>query len=111
MQVVKDILPSVKELAADTSHYVRAVLASVAMELAPVLGKQHTIEHLLPVLLSLLKDDSQEVRLNIISKLDEVSLQFFIKLYCTDSDLAGRMLSFSNTKAVRQGIRRLFDAV
>ena len=73
-QVVKEILPSVKELAADTSQYVRSVLASVAMELAPVLGKQSTIEHLLPVLLSLLKDDCPDVRLNIISKLDEVSL-------------------------------------
>ena len=77
MQVVKDILPSIKELAADTSQYVRSVLASVAMELAPVLGKQNTIEHLLPVLLSLLKDDCPDVRLNIISKLDEVSQIFF----------------------------------
>ncbi len=57
MQVVKDILPCIKELAADTSQYVRTVLASVAMELAPVLGKQSTIELLLPVLLSLLKDE------------------------------------------------------
>lgn len=70
--MVKEILPSVKELAADTSQYVRSVLASVAMQLAPVLGKQATIEHLLPVLLSLLKDDCPDVRLNIISKLDEV---------------------------------------
>ena len=77
LQVVKDILPSIKELAADTSQYVRSVLASVAMELAPVLGKQSTIEHLLPVLLSLLKDDCPEVRLNIISKLDEVSSTSF----------------------------------
>ena len=42
------------------------------MELAPTLGKAATIEHLLPVFLSLLKDDVPDVRLNIISKLDQV---------------------------------------
>lgn len=89
--MIKDILPCIKELAADTSQYVRTVLASVAMELAPVLGKQSTIELLLPVLLSLLKDDCPEVRLNIISKLDEVSwVLYLFSLDCCrrTSDLA-----------------------
>ena len=72
VQVVSAILPCVKELAADSSQYVRSALASVVMELAPVLGKAATIEHLLPVFLSLLKDDFPDVRLNIISKLDQV---------------------------------------
>lgn len=72
MQVVREILPCVKELAADSSQYVRSALASVVMELAPVLGKAATIEHLLPAFLSLLKDDFPDVRLNIISKLDQV---------------------------------------
>ena len=74
LQVVRDILPCVKELAADSSQYVRSALASVVMELAPILGKASTIEHLLPVFLSLLKDDFPDVRLNIISKLDQVHL-------------------------------------
>ena len=51
----------------------RAALASVVMGLAPTLGKDRTIEHLLPVFLTLLKDDVPEVRLNIISKLEEVN--------------------------------------
>ena len=54
-------------------RYVRSALASVVMELAPVLGKTATIEHLLPVFLSLLKDDFPDVRLNIISKLEQVT--------------------------------------
>ena len=54
-------------------RYVRSALASVVMELAPVLGKAATIEHLLPVFLALLKDDFPDVRLNIISKLEQVS--------------------------------------
>ena len=68
------VLPCVKELASDSNQFVRASLASVVMELAPMLGKAATIEHLLPVFLALLKDDFPEVRLNIISKLDQVRL-------------------------------------
>jgi hypothetical protein len=43
------------------------------MGLAPVFGKENTIEHLLDLFLQLLKDDFPEVRLNIISKLDQVN--------------------------------------
>lgn len=50
-----------------------AALASVIMGLAPVFGRENTIEHLLDLFLQLLKDDFPEVRLNIISKLDEVN--------------------------------------
>lgn len=71
-QVVKLVLPCIKVLAADSSQYVRSALAGVVMEMAPALGKALTIEHLLPVFLSLLKDDIPDVRLNIISKLDQV---------------------------------------
>jgi len=45
----------------------------VIMGLAPVLGKDHTIEELLPLFLLLLKDDNHEARLNIICKLDAVN--------------------------------------
>ena len=65
------MLPCVKDLAADGSQYVRTALAGVVMEMAPALGKAATIEHLLPVFLSLLKDDFPDVRLNIIAKLDQ----------------------------------------
>jgi hypothetical protein len=70
--VIRVVLPCVKVLAADSSQYVRSALAAVVMEMAPALGKSATIEHLLPVFLSLLKDDVPDVRLNIISKLDQV---------------------------------------
>ena len=73
MQIVPTILPCVTELAQDSSQYVRAALAVVVMELAPVLGKQPTIEHLVPIFLTLLKDVYPDVRLNVISKLDQVN--------------------------------------
>ncbi|KAI8027447.1 hypothetical protein LOK49_LG02G03958 [Camellia lanceoleosa] len=50
-----------------------SALASVMMGMAPILGKDATIEQLLPIFLSLLKDEFPDVRLNIISKLDQVN--------------------------------------
>jgi serine/threonine-protein phosphatase 2A regulatory subunit A len=41
--------------------------------LAPLLGKEATIEHLLSLFLQLLKDEFADVRLNIISKLEQVN--------------------------------------
>ena len=43
------------------------------MGLSPILGKNNTIEHLLPLFLSQLKDECPDVRLNIISNLDCVN--------------------------------------
>ena len=83
--MVQAVLPCVKELAGDSSQYVRAALAGVVMELAPVLGKGATIDALLPVFLSLLKDEYPDVRLNIISKLDQVvsSAHFPGSMHCS----------------------------
>lgn len=57
----------------DASQHVRAALANQISGLAPLLGRESTIEHLLPLFLQLLKDDFPEVRLNIISKLETVN--------------------------------------
>ena len=43
------------------------------MGLSPILGKENTVNHLLPLFLSQLKDECPEVRLNIISNLDCVN--------------------------------------
>lgn len=71
------IVPCVRDLCQDTSQHVRAALATQISGLAPLLGKQPTIEHLLPLFLHLLKDEFPEVRLNIISKLDQVNKGVF----------------------------------
>lgn len=52
--------------------YLPCASSGVVMELAPQLGKQPTIEHLVPVFLNLLRDPYPDVRLNVISKLDQV---------------------------------------
>ena len=67
--VLRAFMPELHALAEDNSEHVRASLACMIMDLAPVLGQENTIRYLLPQFLSLLNDESPEVRLNIISKL------------------------------------------
>jgi serine/threonine-protein phosphatase 2A regulatory subunit A len=43
------------------------------MGLAPLLGKEHTIEYLRDMFLQLLKDDFPDVRLHLIAKLEAVN--------------------------------------
>lgn len=67
------VLPYVKDLVNDSNQHVKSALAGVIMGLSPVVGKENTIEHLLPLFLTQLKDECPEVRLNIISNLDCVN--------------------------------------
>lgn len=67
------IVPCVRDLSHDTSQHVRAALANQISGLAPLLGREATVEHLLPLFLHLLKDEFPEVRLNVISKLETVN--------------------------------------
>ncbi|CAN8076215.1 unnamed protein product [Agarophyton chilense] len=71
--VVYDIFPNVEQLVNDSSQHVRAALASNIMGLAPVLGVDITVSHLVEIVLALLKDEYPEVRLNVITHLDKVS--------------------------------------
>jgi serine/threonine-protein phosphatase 2A regulatory subunit A len=63
------LVKRVTSLTEDDSEHVRAALAMVATELAPILGKDATITHLVPPVLLLLRDAASEVRLNLISSL------------------------------------------
>lgn len=66
-------MPSIEELVSDQSQHVRAALGTQISGLAPILGKDETISHLLPMFLQMLKDEFPDVRLNIISKLESVN--------------------------------------
>ena len=46
----------------DPSEHVRQALASVMNDMSPVLGNDNTINHLLPMLLTLLRDTNPDVR-------------------------------------------------
>lgn len=80
--IIDKILPVVKPLTSDANTHVKIALASVIMGLAPLLGQENTITHLLPIFLSMLHDEAAEVRLNIISSLDKVSVYCIIAICC-----------------------------
>jgi len=67
------LVKRVTSLTEDDSEHVRAALAMVATELAPILGKDSTISHLVPPVLLLLRDSASEVRLNLISSLSALN--------------------------------------
>jgi serine/threonine-protein phosphatase 2A regulatory subunit A len=71
--VITRIVPFVRDLCQDSSQHVRAALANQITGLAPLLGHGPTIENLLQLFLHLLKDEFPDVRLNIISKLEQVN--------------------------------------
>lgn len=71
--IVDKVVPAVDDLAKDSNQNVRASLARVIMSLSSTLGKENTMNILLPFFLQLLRDPCAEVRLNIISKLDCVN--------------------------------------
>ena len=50
------ILPCIKELVSDANQHVKSALVSVIVGLSPILGKDNTIEHLLPLFLAQLKN-------------------------------------------------------
>lgn len=67
------LVKRVTSLTEDDSEHVRAALAMVATELAPILGKDATISYLVPPVLLLLRDAASEVRLNLISSLSALN--------------------------------------
>lgn len=77
------IIPVVDELSQDPHENVRASLASTVTGLSPILPKQSTIDRLLPIFLTMLKDEFPEVRLNIILNLSVVNETIGINLLST----------------------------
>jgi len=73
LDVVARLMKRFTALTEDDSENVRAALAMIATDLAPILGKEDTITHLVPPVLLLLRDETSEVRLNVISNLESLN--------------------------------------
>jgi serine/threonine-protein phosphatase 2A regulatory subunit A len=73
VSVAERLVKRITSLTEDDSEHVRAALAMVATELAPVLGKEATITYLVPPVLLLLRDAASEVRLNLMSSLSALN--------------------------------------
>lgn len=70
--VIDRIIPTAQRLVSDSSEFVRASFASEISLLAPFLGKENTVQLLLPILLALLRDEVSEVLVykSIIGSMD-----------------------------------------
>ena len=65
--IISQIMPAAARLAGDASEHSRASLALVINGMAPILGKEGSVEHLLPILLLLLRDEVSDVSIYIYS--------------------------------------------
>lgn len=74
-----------QELVSDTNQHVKSALASVIMGLSTILGKDNTIEHLLPLFLAQLKD---EVKETLNSGLSLLLLDFLGKMVHSQMNLS-----------------------
>ncbi|KAI7846725.1 armadillo-type protein [Circinella umbellata] len=115
LTVLDKLLPCVKDLVIDTNQHVRAAVATNISGLAPILGKDLTIEYLLPLFLQLLKDDFPDVRLNIISKLENVTQASQLGVGFFDEKLLNLCMSwlgdavFSIRDAATTNLRQLVE--
>ena len=80
--LLTSLTPPLQELVSDANQHVKSALAGVIMGLSPILGKNNTVEHLLPLFLTQLKDECPDVRLNIISNVDCVNEVIGIQQVC-----------------------------
>lgn len=71
--IMHQIFPAVKALVQEANMHVKTTLASQVMGLAPLLGKQNVIDHLIPIFLAQLRDENPDVRLNVICNLECVN--------------------------------------
>jgi serine/threonine-protein phosphatase 2A regulatory subunit A len=62
-----------KKLQTDQFQYVRSALAENILALCPLIDKAATNEHILPLFLALLRDESSDVRLNLFKRLEDLN--------------------------------------
>eukprot|EP00929_Paragymnodinium_shiwhaense_P013204 TRINITY_DN121068_c0_g1_i1.p1 TRINITY_DN121068_c0_g1~~TRINITY_DN121068_c0_g1_i1.p1 ORF type:complete len:590 (-),score=138.64 TRINITY_DN121068_c0_g1_i1:236-2005(-) len=69
------LLPSMEKLIYPKEHFqhVRASFAGAVLSLTPLFGPKVTVDHLLNIILALIKDECQEVRLRLIGTLGQLS--------------------------------------
>jgi serine/threonine-protein phosphatase 2A regulatory subunit A len=71
--IVNKIIPCLKKLQTDSFQYVRSALAENILALCPLIDKANTNEHILPIFLALLRDESSDVRLNLFKRLEDLN--------------------------------------
>lgn len=72
--IIEKIIPCLQELREDQYEYVRGSLAENILCLCPLLGEQHTLEFITPIMCELIKDSCPEVRLKMFIRLEDLSM-------------------------------------
>ncbi|VDD75557.1 unnamed protein product [Mesocestoides corti] len=70
--IVQRLLPAISDLNSDSNVHVKSKLGLAVLGLAPLLGRELTVTHLLPIILAQLKDESPDTVNNVIG-VDHVS--------------------------------------
>jgi serine/threonine-protein phosphatase 2A regulatory subunit A len=71
--LITSVIPSLNKLQKDQFTYVRQALAENLLAICPIIEKGPTNEHILPIFLALLRDESSDVRLNLFKRLDDLN--------------------------------------
>jgi len=69
--ILKNVVPLLKEFSVDANR-VRESLASVLFRLSAPAGKDVSMDHLVPISMVLIKDESAETRLNLVKNLAQL---------------------------------------
>jgi len=106
---LEKILPALNNLVTDSSKYTRAEVADSVMVLfnTDCLTKEFSAEAIIPLILTLLKDEFPEVRLNVIKNLENASQSFELKAFRQTLLPSIRELSTDANWRVRTGIINL----
>lgn len=98
------ILPSLEHMINDMNMHVRSALGGSILKVAPLVGKQLTVDHVIPLALKFLRDEHPDVRLKIISTLP--SLNSVIELGTMNEFLVNAVLELSEDPnwRVRNGL-------
>lgn len=70
-EILVHIIPVLSPLISDV-EYVKATFANNIVKLMPLIGKNHSAQHLLPLILEILRDNSAEIKICIFSDLEGI---------------------------------------
>lgn len=96
-----------QELVSDTNQHVKSALASVIMGLSTILGKDNTIEHLLPLFLAQLKDEVKETLDSGLSLLFYDFLGKMVHTLSNESQFGRASLTFIDLVSITAETRQI----
>lgn len=67
------MLPTLQNAYADAQTSFKAGVASALCEMAHIVGKDYSIQKVMPILMDLIKDENADVRLNVTQNMIKVA--------------------------------------